>query len=115
MNLAQHILILAIRGYQRVISPVLSALGRPAGLGCRFTPSCSAYALEAVQQRGAWRGAGLAARRVCRCHPWGGCGHDPVPDEEFKISRTTLNVLAEGRRSASAREPVLGTMPRQNS
>ena len=115
MNLAQHILVLAIRVYQRVISPVLSALGRPAGLGCRFTPSCSAYALEAVQQRGAWRGAGLAARRVCRCHPWGGCGHDPVPEEVSGVSRLKSKVSVEGRPAVQVGMPVLGTVPRQNS
>ena len=96
MNFAQQLLILAIRAYQRVISPVLSALGRPLGLGCRFTPSCSEYALEAVQRRGAWRGAGLAARRLCRCQPWGGCGHDPVPTEEFKATRFTFDARAKG-------------------
>lgn len=46
---------------------------------CRYTPSCSTYALEAVEQHGAVRGAWLAARRVGRCHPWGGHGYDPVP------------------------------------
>ena len=46
---------------------------------CRFTPSCSSYALEAIEAHGAWRGIRLAARRVARCHPWGGFGLDPVP------------------------------------
>ena len=60
-----------IRGYQ-----VLRE-GRPSP--CRFVPSCSSYALEAVEVHGAARGGWLAVRRVCRCHPWGGHGWDPVP------------------------------------
>ena len=108
-------LVFAIRAYQRVISPVLSVLGRPLGMGCRFTPSCSAYALEAVQKRGAWPGAGLAVRRLCRCHPWGGCGYDPVPAGESAAPQANWGGRATAGRSSSAREPVLGTVPRQNS
>ncbi|QQR68248.1 MAG: membrane protein insertion efficiency factor YidD [Alphaproteobacteria bacterium] len=54
------------------ISPVL-------GPHCRFAPSCSAYALEALEQHGPWRGLLLTLRRIGRCHPWGGSGFDPVP------------------------------------
>lgn len=46
---------------------------------CRFAPSCSEYAMQAIQRHGAWRGGILAARRIVRCHPWGGSGFDPVP------------------------------------
>lgn len=46
---------------------------------CRFTPSCSAYALTALDRHGPWHGSILAARRLARCHPWGGAGYDPVP------------------------------------
>ncbi len=46
---------------------------------CRFQPSCSAYAITALRRYGALRGSWLAARRLARCHPWGGSGHDPVP------------------------------------
>jgi len=49
---------------------------------CRFSPSCSSYAIEAVEQHGAVRGTWLSARRVARCHPWGGHGWDPVPERE---------------------------------
>ena len=60
--------------YRAAISPLLP----PA---CRYTPTCSAYAEEAVRRFGAARGSWLAARRLARCHPWGGHGYDPVPDE----------------------------------
>jgi len=67
-----RLLILGVRGYQRVLSPLM-------GGQCRFTPSCSIYALEAIERHGAIRGSWLVVRRVGRCHPWGGGGHDPVP------------------------------------
>jgi putative membrane protein insertion efficiency factor len=66
------ILIALIRVYQLTLSPFL-------GGACRFTPSCSAYAREAVDVHGARRGAWLAARRLARCHPLGSSGYDPVP------------------------------------
>ncbi|MEQ8829015.1 MAG: membrane protein insertion efficiency factor YidD [Alphaproteobacteria bacterium] len=50
------------------------------GRRCRFLPTCSEYGLEAVRRHGARRGGALAVRRILRCHPWGGSGHDPVPD-----------------------------------
>lgn len=71
-------LLWVIRLYRWVLSPAKLFLFGP-GAGCRFTPSCSAYAAEAVAGHGAVRGGALAARRVCRCHPWGGFGYDPVP------------------------------------
>lgn len=58
--------------YQNAISPHFP----PA---CRFTPTCSAYALEAIEKYGALKGSFLALRRIMRCHPWGGSGYDPVP------------------------------------
>ncbi len=61
-----------IRGYQLIVSPWL-------GPRCRFHPSCSNYALEALEQHGTWRGSGLALRRLARCHPWNPGGFDPVP------------------------------------
>jgi uncharacterized protein len=78
VNPLQHILIFAVRTYRLVLSPAQAFLFGPTG-GCRFTPSCSQYALEAVREHGALAGSALAAGRICRCHPWGGCGHDPVP------------------------------------
>jgi putative membrane protein insertion efficiency factor len=65
-----------IRFYQRFISPVIHLAP---GSGCRFTPSCSRYFLEAVETHGVLRGGWLGIKRIGRCHPWGGFGHDPVP------------------------------------
>jgi hypothetical protein len=80
LNVAQSIVIGTLRCYQLLLSPVFNAVFTPMGLGCRFHPTCSQYALEAVKRHGARRGSLLAVKRVCRCHPWGGCGCDPVPD-----------------------------------
>ncbi len=61
-----------LRGYKRWISPALPP-------SCRYTPTCSEYAMEAIERHGAARGAWLGFRRLMRCHPWGGKGYDPVP------------------------------------
>ena len=79
MNLAQLTLIGAVRVYRVIISPALTAVFTPLGFGCRFHPTCSQYAAEAIRTHGACKGAWLAAHRLCRCHPWGGSGDDPVP------------------------------------
>lgn len=68
----KKLLILPIRFYRRFISPMLP----PA---CRYTPTCSQYAIEAIEKHGAAKGLYLAIRRILRCHPWGGSGYDPVP------------------------------------
>jgi hypothetical protein len=68
----KSVLVWLVRGYQLLISPML-------GQNCRFYPSCSHYAIEALRTHGAARGAWLAVRRVCRCHPWNPGGPDPVP------------------------------------
>lgn len=78
VNPAQHILVGALRLYQWALSPLVASLFGPLAR-CRFQPTCSAYALEAVRIHGALRGTWLAICRLGRCHPWGGCGHDPVP------------------------------------
>jgi putative membrane protein insertion efficiency factor len=65
--------LLALIGFYRLaLSPWL-------GRRCRYEPTCSAYAAQAIERHGAWRGLWLAARRLGRCHPWGPAGYDPVP------------------------------------
>ena len=68
----QKILIVLIRGYRFLLSPWL-------GNQCRFYPSCSRYAIEALELHGATKGLWLSGRRIMRCHPWHDGGHDPVP------------------------------------
>lgn len=63
-----------VRGYQYVLSPLI-------GPCCRYQPSCSQYAVEALRRHGPLSGGWLALRRLLRCHPWGGFGYDPVPGE----------------------------------
>jgi len=89
MNGFQHILIFGVRIYRWILSPAKTVwFGPPAR--CRFSPSCSEYAGEALRIHGAWRGGWLAVRRLCRCHPWGDCGHDPVPDSGRPSRPATL-------------------------
>ncbi len=73
----RKLLILPIRFYQLLISPLL-------GNNCRYTPSCSEYSIQAIERFGVLRGSWLAIRRLGSCHPWGGCGHDPVPDKHAR-------------------------------
>lgn len=80
MNAAQHLLIWPVRLYQVVLSPLLAQLVG-AGFGCRFKPTCSEYTIQAITRKGALAGSWLAIKRLARCHPWGGCGDDPVPLE----------------------------------
>jgi putative membrane protein insertion efficiency factor len=68
----QQSLMMLIKGYRLLLSPWL-------GSGCRFEPTCSVYALQALEQHGAAQGSYLTLRRLARCHPWCQGGHDPVP------------------------------------
>lgn len=68
----KQLFILLIRFYQKAISPML-------GANCRYTPTCSQYAIEALKKYGIWKGGRLAVKRIFSCHPWGGHGYDPVP------------------------------------
>lgn len=67
-----RLLVLLARAWQLGPSAILPP-------SCRYQPTCSAYAIEAISRYGAWRGGRLAVRRLARCHPWGGAGYDPVP------------------------------------
>jgi hypothetical protein len=71
-HLIAKLLVLPIRFYQFAISPLL-------GPSCRFTPTCSEYAKQAILKHGPIKGLGLAIWRIFRCNPWGGSGYDPVP------------------------------------
>lgn len=71
-RMTAFLLILPIRFYQLCISPLTPP-------SCRFTPTCSQYAIEALRKHGPIKGLWLAVRRILRCHPWGGSGYDPVP------------------------------------
>lgn len=72
MTVYERAVRLGLRAYKLTLSPLI-------GRQCRFLPTCSEYAAEALIAHGPWRGSWLAARRVCRCNPWGGFGYDPVP------------------------------------
>lgn len=73
MTWGAQLVALPVKAYRLLFSPWV-------GHNCRYTPTCSAYALEALEKHGALRGAWLALRRIARCHPWGGSGVDNVPD-----------------------------------
>lgn len=90
-------LLLLLRGYQLGISPFL-------GTNCRFYPSCSEYAVEAISQYGAWKGAYLAVNRLCRCHPFSQGGIDPVP--------ASLKVSNQSSISATRSQRVIVKLPR---
>lgn len=72
LDLLTWLLVMMVRFYQRFISPLTPP-------SCRFTPTCSQYAVEALQKYGPLKGSWLAMKRLLRCHPWGGSGYDPVP------------------------------------
>ena len=72
-------ILLTIRLYQWFVSPLLPTT-------CRFLPSCSHYSVEALRVHGAILGVSLSVKRICRCHPWGGSGYDPVPVSKKKIN-----------------------------
>lgn len=68
-------LIVLVKIYQLIISPILPQ-------SCRYTPTCSTYMIEAIKIWGPIRGTWLGIKRISRCNPWGGCGHDPVPEKD---------------------------------
>jgi putative membrane protein insertion efficiency factor len=84
VNPQQHIIVFAVSAYRWTISPAQVLLFGATG-GCRFTPTCSVYAMDAVREHGTVAGTVLAAKRICRCHPWGDSGEDPVPRAGFEI------------------------------
>ena len=87
-----QLLLLPVRFYRRWLSPAMAP-------HCRFAPTCSQYAVEALQVHGALRGTWLTARRVSRCHPWNAGGHDPVPDRR-STAETNSTTPSEPRSRA---------------
>ena len=81
MSVAEEIAVGAVRAYQWTLRPLI-------GANCRFWPSCSDYAVEALRAHGAVRGAGLAGWRILRCNPWCEGGYDPVPPCRHGVERT---------------------------
>ena len=76
-NVLIYPFVLLIKGYQFLISPLLPST-------CRYDPTCSHYAIEALQAHGFLKGTYLAIKRIGSCHPWGGSGYDPVPEKDKK-------------------------------
>ena len=78
IKLIKKSLILLVRIYQYILSPLLPR-------GCRYSPSCSEYTIQAIEEWGALRGIYMGLKRIARCNPWGGCGYDPIPKKsDFK-------------------------------
>lgn len=82
-----------IRGYQILISPLLPAT-------CRYTPTCSSYALTAIERFGPVRGSWMATKRIVRCNPWHAGGYDPVPEIPM-VGQTDLSSLIESHQSSA--------------
>ncbi|WOD39686.1 membrane protein insertion efficiency factor YidD [Nodosilinea sp. E11] len=100
----QTLLTTLIRGYRAFLSPLLPSV-------CRFTPTCSQYALDAINCHGAWQGSWLALRRILRCHPFHPGGYDPVPDVFWTVDTMPLSraikqsAQAKSRRQRAAPKP----------
>ncbi len=88
MKIIRAIPLALIRFYQIFISPIFPS-------SCRYQPTCSVYAFEAIEKHGVLKGGWLGLRRISRCHPWGGSGYDPVPGTEHaeaeQAARSTQN------------------------
>lgn len=91
----KHLLITLVRCYQLLAGMLKSLMGSPQSC-CRFTPSCSEYAAEALRTHGTCHGLWLTLLRIGRCHPWGGSGHDPVPPAVFIGARILPSGIKHG-------------------
>lgn len=81
MKVIKYIFIFPVKVYQWLISPILVAIFGPS---CRYEPSCSNYMVQAIMEWGPIRGTWMGLKRIARCNPWGGHGHDPVPKNPKK-------------------------------
>ena len=86
-RLFRFVFVLPIKFYQKVISPALPS-------SCRYYPTCSQYAIEAIEKRGVFVGIALAAKRILKCNPWGGFGYDPVPERTRKKKKPAADTAA---------------------
>jgi putative membrane protein insertion efficiency factor len=94
VTLVRWLLIAVVKVYQYLVSPLI-------GPSCRFHPSCSSYAAQAITRHGPWKGLYLAAARLLRCHPWAAWGEDPVPEDfTFRPWRTKTSPLGAARGAA---------------
>ena len=104
MSLLARVLAGLVLGYRYLLSPILPAT-------CRYIPTCSAYALEALRRFGAIQGGWLATRRICRCHPWGGAGVDAVPEAAPKIDPAGAPRAGAAVRAATDGERMSASAP----
>ncbi len=93
--IVRNLLIGLVKGYRLLLSPWL-------GSACRFEPTCSVYALGALEKHGAAGGSYLTIRRLARCHPWCDGGHDPVPEEPPRATRLFSRLVSSSSSSASS-------------
>jgi len=96
-----------IRFYQLVLSPFL-------GPRCRYQPTCSSYAIEAIERHGALKGGWLATKRIARCHPWGGFGYDPVPQSDLASQKQRNNSVHDTLSSIDETSSEAGSNQRKS-
>ena len=104
MKLVGGFLIALVRAYQLLLSPYLPA-------SCRYHPSCASYTAEAISVHGPVRGLWLAARRIARCHPWGGMGFDPVPPRRVRKELNTAAPQPRCRQSPASPDELSWERP----
>ncbi len=98
MSVPAHLVVGMLWLYRTFLSPLKKVLFGDLG-ACRYDPSCSAYMIAAVKQYGAARGLWLGLGRLGRCHPWGGCGPDPVPKDAFPKKKMNHNYMTNSKGS----------------
>lgn len=102
------LLMALVRGYRFFLSPWL-------GASCRFEPTCSAYALQALERHGAAAGSYLTVRRIARCHPWCDGGHDPVPSKAPRAMRMFSRLTSRSPEASSVAGTPTPSSPKKSS